>query len=168
MPDYSKGKIYRISAGDLTYYGSTAQHYLSNRLAQHRKGFRRGVPCASALIFQIDPEAKAVLVENYPCKSIEELRAREQHYIDTSPCVNKNKAYQTKEDRKDYLSQHYQVNKQVINAHNNQYYQENKEAIRAKRNEKTTCECGGCYTHQKKSQHLRSQKHQDNLKTLQS
>ena len=35
MPDYSKGKVYKITAGGLTYIGSTTQT-LSKRLAKHR------------------------------------------------------------------------------------------------------------------------------------
>ncbi len=147
MPDYSKGKIYRISAGDLTYYGSTTQ-LLCNRMGQHRKDFRLNKGYASALVLQQDPEAKIVWVEDYPCENKEQLNAREQYYQDNYPCVNKNKAY-TGLSEAEYQAQ---------------YRQDNAERLKARH----TCECGGCYTHQKKSQHLRTQKHQEHIKILQS
>ena len=190
MPDYSKGKIYRISAGDLTYYGSTAQP-LSKRMGQHRQDRQRGKGCASCLVLQHDPEARIILVEDYPCENREQLNAREQHFIDNNECVNKQKAYtgltkaeyktQYRQDnaeaikayyqdnaeaRKAYQAQYNQDNAEAIREYKSQYNQDNREAISARRNVKHTCECGGRYTHAGKSQHLRTKKHQEYLQCV--
>ena len=177
MPDYNKAKIYRISAGDLTYYGSTTQP-LCNRMGSHRDDFRTGKGCASALVLQQDPEAKIVLVEDFPCENREQLNAREQHYIETQPCVNKYKAYtglteaeynaqyqvqRYQENKEAILAQHRQYrqdNKEAIKARKSQHYQENREALLAHMNQKHTCGCGGCYTTVNKAKHERTQKHQ--------
>ena len=190
MPDYSKAKIYRISAGDLTYYGSTTQP-LSKRMGGHRRDLQRGVGCASCIVLQHDPSARIVLVEDYPCENKEQLNAREQHYIDNNECVNKNKAYtgltrqeyqpqyyqDNAEARKAYQAQYRQDNAEAIKAYRqdnaeaikeykSQYNQDNREAISARRNVKHTCECGGRYTHAGKSQHLRTKKHQEYLQCV--
>lgn len=44
-----------------------------------------------------------------------------------------------------------------------QYREQNKERIRERANKKYECECGGRYTHNNKSIHLKSQKHQNFL-----
>ena len=168
MPDYSKAKIYRISAGDLTYYGSTTQP-LSKRMGGHRRDLQRGVGCASRLVLQHDPEAKIVLVEDYPCENREQLNAREQHFIDKNECVNKQKAYTgltRQEYQAQYQPQYYQDNREAIKEYKSQYNQDNREAISARRNVKHTCECGGRYTHAGKSQHLRTKKHQEYLQCV--
>ena len=43
MRDYSKGKIYKIVCNTTndTYYGSTIENYLSDRLSGHVRGYRR-------------------------------------------------------------------------------------------------------------------------------
>jgi len=157
MPDYSKAKIYRISAGDLTYYGSTTQP-LCERMASHRRDFRNGKSKSSAIVLQQDPQAKIVLVEDYPCENKEQLNAREQYWIDNNECVNKLKAYTgltRAEYKKEYNAQYNQDNAEAIKAHKSQYRQDNAEHFKARH----TCECGGCYTQQNKGQHERTKKH---------
>jgi hypothetical protein len=42
MPDYSKGKIYKIQShlGDKIYIGSTTKQYLSQRMVQHKGDYK--------------------------------------------------------------------------------------------------------------------------------
>jgi len=84
MPDYEDGKIYQIAniVDDRVYIGSTTGP-LNRRLVEHRssaKTFRR------ASYTQLDKigwdNVYIELLEAYPCKSKEELCAREQYYID--------------------------------------------------------------------------------------
>ncbi len=150
MPDYSKGKIYRFTAGDLTYYGSTTQP-LYARMGVHRDDFKKGKSYASCVVLQQDPKAKIVLVEDFPCENREQLNAREQHFIETYPCVNKNKA-SIGMPRKEYEAQ---------------YFQDNKERIQVRLQVKHTCDCGGCFTTQNRLRHIQTLKHQAYLKTLQ-
>ena len=79
MPDYSKGKIYKIlnSSDDEIYVGSTVET-LGQRMAKHRsymtkhphlKSYKH-VHDLGVNNFYIE------LIENFPCKDIYELRAR--------------------------------------------------------------------------------------------
>jgi len=63
---------------------------------------------------------------------------------------------------KEYQSEHYQANREHILERNAEYYQANKEKIK----EKFNCLCGGKYTHQHKSTHDKSKRHQNWLCTL--
>ena len=46
-------------------------------------------------------ECKMDLVENYPCNSDVELRMREQFHLDKNVCINKNRAYESPEQKKE-------------------------------------------------------------------
>ena len=112
MPiDYSKGKIYKLVAGDLTYYGSTSR-LLCQRISSHRTSYKIGrKETYSRLLFDSGNEVKIYLVENYPCNSREELLARERWYIENNECVNKAKPNRTYEEslsyQREYTKQHY-------------------------------------------------------------
>lgn len=101
MPDYSKGKIYRlVSPSGLTYIGSTCQS-LAVRKAEHKRHYfhwRNGKfrYVTSFKIFEDDlNNYDIVLIENYPCESKEELHKRERHWIEQFDCVNKIKPGRT-------------------------------------------------------------------------
>jgi hypothetical protein len=104
MPDYQKGKIYKIwsPSNNLTYYGSTVQS-LSQRLAKHQytyKCFVNGDTKSSKTSFLIlkYEDYKIELIENYPCNNVEQLRKREGEYIQSNECVNYQVAGRTKEE----------------------------------------------------------------------
>lgn len=93
MPiDYSKSKIYRLVGGTNTYYGSTCNP-LFKRKHQHKASYEswlRGntkymtsYKCVEAEDYEI------FLVEDYPCESKEQLRARERWWVENNECVNK-------------------------------------------------------------------------------
>jgi group I intron endonuclease len=81
MPDYSKGKIYKIvnSENDIIYIGSTTQT-LAGRMYGHRcnaKTLTKSCGIYKA-IREIGIERfKIVIIENYSCESLDELQARE-------------------------------------------------------------------------------------------
>jgi hypothetical protein len=92
MPDYSKGKIYKLVKGDRVYIGSTVQR-LCNRKAHHAHHYRKYISGESQLFYSSffvyylgTPDI--VLIENYPCASKEELHKRERYYIENMECVN--------------------------------------------------------------------------------
>jgi hypothetical protein len=96
MVNYTNGKVYKI-VSNLTnqiYVGSTTKKYLSQRMNDHRSAFKfYGVKkdkyLTSFVILKFY-DAEIVLLENVLCKSKDELRARERHYIETLPnTVNK-------------------------------------------------------------------------------
>jgi len=87
--DYSLGKIYAIRSPHTEFYyvGSTTEKYLSQRLVRHKSDYKsyinqtnnKGYLYSSYIIEQGD--AYIELLENFPCKDLHELKAREGHYI---------------------------------------------------------------------------------------
>lgn len=99
MPDYSNGKIYKLVCNITRkiYYGSTTQK-LSGRKGGHLSDYKRYTKdntihkCASIEIIK-NNDFDIILVESYPCKNKDELRQREQFYIENNICVNKINAF---------------------------------------------------------------------------
>ena len=83
MPKYQKGKIYKIidNTNDNIYIGSTIKT-LKERLRQHKY-----LNCSSREIIK-NNNYNIILIENYPCKSKEELELRERYHIENNECIN--------------------------------------------------------------------------------
>ena len=143
MKDYSQGKIYRIiaipDANHPCYVGSTTKYYLSQRFSKHKSTFkiwkkdhsRIGKSMSYELFekFGVD-NCKIVLLETVNVSNIEQLRQREQYYIETLNCVNKCAAYLTEEQKMMWRKQYYEQNKTHLNAKSNarkRKYRENPE-----------------------------------------
>ena len=147
MPDYSKGKIYKIyndSIPDKVYYGSTI-NTLVKRLGQHKDKFHL---CTSKQLF---PNAKIVLVEKFPCNDKDELTKRERYYIENNECVNKNIPGRTIKEWK-------KVNKENIKQIDKKYRENN--------NTKEKIGCRVCKSMVSKTnfdRHCKSKNHQSNL-----
>jgi hypothetical protein len=135
------------------------------------------------------PDCRIELVENYPCKSEEELIAREGYWMRQVPkdnLANKQIAGRTlaeyrkdnKEKIAEYSAEYYETNKEKILEYHAEYYETNKkkilekkaeyredkrEAINAKQTEKIECECGCMISRTNISKHRKTQKHQDLL-----
>jgi hypothetical protein len=160
MPDYQRGKIYKITSGDLTYIGSTCEPTLARRLSGHVKAFKlwKTGKKNNLTSFQVldQGDYEITLIELCPCGSKDELTARERHWIETIPCVNKfipgqtrkewndkNKEYITQwhkkynEDNKDKIKEeralHYKANIDQVKEQHKAYYQANREKIFAQR-----------------------------------
>ena len=95
MPNFQRSKIYAIRSPstDAVYVGSTTLQYLSSRLCNHRalyKTFWEGLsPWCSSYVLLGYGDAYVELIEDFPCKSIEELRKRENEVIKaTANCCN--------------------------------------------------------------------------------
>ena len=187
--DYSKGKIYCLKSCQTNdiYYGSTADT-LYKRLSCHKRDYKaylKGIYhyVSSYEIVKYN-DCYIELFENYPCLNRDELRQREGEIIKSNKCVNKcipgrtNKEYC--EDNKDKIAEHkkqyrednkkqfaeqkkeyYEDNKNTIIEKTKAYYEKNKDTILEKLKEKFECECGGKFTHQNKSTHLKTVKHQN-------
>jgi hypothetical protein len=135
-------KIYRLSSlvNDKVYIGSTCNP-LNVRMAQHilsHWAFKSGNNSTRVSSFDIidTEEYKIELLEE--C-SIEERFIREQYYISTTKCINKNSAYtgiqgnqKTKESWASYQRQHYAKNRDAHLARKTRYNNNNKETIRNK------------------------------------
>jgi len=171
--DYKNGKIYTLRSHqtDNIYIGSTAS-LLPKRLYQHKRSYKcylngKSHYVTSFEILKFD-DCYIELLEDYPCQNYNQLFKREGELIRAHDCVNKcvpsglqkterNKQYRDehKEEIKEKLKEYYQDNKDKLIEQQKQYYQNNKEKLIKKIN----CECGGKYTYQHKSLHIKSQKH---------
>ena len=92
MPNYSRGKIYKITSekGGLPYIGSCVIAK-ERRLVKHMADFKRGLKLA-CYNHLMQPDCRVILVEFFPCRSSNELRAREQYWMDAIPNCNWNRA----------------------------------------------------------------------------
>ena len=98
---YDNGKIYKLidNTNGNIYIGSTTQP-LSKRKSQHKHA-AKSKNCKSKYIIE-NGDYDIVLIENYPCKSKDELLMRERYYIDNTECVNNNRCCISKDERKEY------------------------------------------------------------------
>ena len=190
MVNYSQGKIYQVVAnsggadGDV-YIGSTCKQYLSQRMDQHRsnyKGWKAG-KYHKVTVFDVFDKYGVencciVLLELVNATTIDELRARERHWIQSTACVNKHipgrSDVQYRVDNREHISQrkaHYYVdnreqllqyyvdNREQVLARVSKYRDDNREQINIKQSEKIQCECGCNVRRGHMSRHKKTQKH---------
>jgi hypothetical protein len=132
-------KLYSITKPDLIYIGSTGLN-LQVRLAQHIlswDSFKRGLNTKRISSYEIIDSGEYGIEEIESCL-LEEKFIREQHYIDTIKCVNKNSAYsefnqKSKESWKIYQKKYYHANPLPHQLRKLSYYYRNKETIKNKR-----------------------------------
>ena len=135
MPDYQKGKIYKLysPSKNLVYYGSTTET-ISRRLSKHLTDYNRynnKITTRYVNSFKIleCPDYKIELVEDYPCNNRQQLCKKEGEYIKANECVNKCVAgrtgyewYQDNYDyKKEYYKQYRDENRDKRNAYGKQY-----------------------------------------------
>ena len=170
MPDYSKGKIYKIECNTTgeVYYGSTIEHYMCDRMTKHRyDAKKRETITAHKILNRGNYNYK--VVEYFPCNNKTELQTRERWWIENNVCINRNIPLQTRaeyyeknrDERMKGMREYYENNKERLLKQQQEYRQNNIELVKSKENEKFTCECGGQYTRTNKSQHIKTKKHQD-------
>jgi hypothetical protein len=190
MVDYSLGKIYKLIGSGLTYYGSTCQTTLSRRLSGHVGDYKNKIKHhTSSYIIIEQGNYSIILVESFPCKTKDELHARERFYIEGNECINKVIPARTKEEsavmykeykkkyrethkesakeyrdahkeyNKEYKKEFYLKNKDNINEKRKKYRDAHKEEQKTHSSEKFICNCGGKYTMGHKSTHFKSKKH---------
>jgi len=136
MPDYQNGKIYKIidNTNGNIYVGSTTEKYISRRLDGHRSKYKdflkgKGRKCKSFDIIK-NGDYKIILLCNYPCNNIEELRMKEQEYIDKYDCINQHRAYLSKEQRKEDMKQYRLNNIDKMKKNDKDRYELNKDKMK--------------------------------------
>ena len=122
MPDYSKGKIYKMlhTIDDEIYVGSTIDT-LGQRMAKHRSDLKirpnykiyKHMNELGVGNFYIE------LIENYYCNDVYELRAREGHFIREIGTLNM--LISGRSDK-----EYYKDNQEHIKQSKKQYYEDNK------------------------------------------
>ena len=122
MPEYNKGKIYKLvdyTNGNI-YIGSTCQT-LSRRKSKHKADSKRYdtydtrnkvIRYSSHSIIE-NNNYNILLIESYPCNNKDELRMREQYWIDSMECINSQRAYNSKEYKTEYNKEYFK--KRAIN-----------------------------------------------------
>ena len=174
--DYRNGKVYRIVCDELPgheYIGSTACPRLSERIKQHRadlKNYLAGKQnkMSSYAIVQ-HASAKIILLEKFACASKDELRMREQHWMeqrqgtDGIVVVNQNRAYRKREINREYNREYMRKLRKTEEGREKsrqsvQKYQAS-DKFKAWRNAKHSCPCGGAFTTANRIVHHRTNKH---------
>ena len=112
MPDYGKGKIYKIvcNTSGKVYVGSTTKDRLCQRLAKHVDHYKqwkagKGNKTSSFDIIE-NGNYEIILLEDHPCSSKDQLHARERHFIESLECVNEIKRPIRNSDEKNSIKQH--------------------------------------------------------------
>jgi len=142
MPNYSNGKIYKLSHDEMFYYGSTCLRWLCQRLAHHHAEIKKE-NTSKLYTYLKDKDWKDVsieLVESVNCNSKDELGERETFYIrkglTSKNCLN------TRVALPDDISK------------------QNKKDVALKNvKQKIICECGAEINKGSKSKHIKSNKH---------
>jgi len=177
----NEGKIYKIvdNTNDNKYIGSTCCS-LKTRLSEHKSKYKRFLKglYGNTKSFDIlkNNDFKIELLEKCNIKTKQELLARERFYIENNECVNKCIPGRYDKGTQQYQKQYYSDNKDKINKSQKDYYIDNKRKLLDKANEynaknkdklqqKFICQCGGNYAYASKSTHLKSNKHQNYLKS---
>jgi group I intron endonuclease len=169
---YHKGKIYKIvnDINDDIYLGSTVKQ-LSNRMGGHRSKAKQ-FPERKIYITMNEigiAHFKIILVESYKCETKDELRAREDYYINLlKPALNMIMAFRTEDQLKEYkqgYQQDYQeMNKDILIEQRKLYRKEHKESIQLQRTVCVMCEvCNIEINKAHKSRHNKSKKHLSNV-----
>ena len=124
-------------------------------MAQFRdlyKKFKDNGKGKQSLVYRIFDEfgftnCKIELVELYPCKTIEELKDRENRYIRSQPCINTSVEPPDGEARRksnlEYAKKYYVEHKDEIKQRKEKYRVENEDTISAHNSEQIKCPyCG--------------------------
>ena len=120
MPDYKKGKIYKVinDENDKFYLGCTVEKYLSNRMSSYRKTHNK---CMSANLGVDLKDCSIILIESYDCKDINELKKKQREYYDKfkkegkQVFLNKRKPRSKKEKVKEIIKKVSNHNREHIN-----------------------------------------------------
>jgi len=163
MPDYQKGKIYKLwsPSKNLVYYGSTTQT-LCQRLAEHK--YKKSRQCTSSLILDCD-DYKIELVEDYPCNNKQQLMKKESEYIRNNKCVNVRIEDRTDEEyAKEHKEQtsktnkiYYKNNKEQKSKTSKIYYEKNKDKINKQNNQRRKNNKEKTYLRQKRYRETKKQ-----------
>tara|TARA_R110000868_G_scaffold402352_1_gene678611 strand:- start:504 stop:1178 length:675 start_codon:yes stop_codon:yes gene_type:complete len=87
--------------------------------------------CVSKKMFASDAIITIVLIENFPCNTKNEMKARELFHITNNACININKPFVSEFAYNDegWVKEYREANKEKKAEHNKEYREANKEAI---------------------------------------
>jgi len=176
MPDYQLGKIYKIvdNTNNNVYIGSTCK-ILKQRLSGHVSVYKHYLKGKNNYVTSFDilenNDYEILLVESFPCDYKDELLARERYWTNKIDCINKNKnqglinEIGRGEYNKQFNKQYYVEHQDHLKEKEKQYRKDHHEQIKEWKTTKCTCVCGGMYTLVNKSQHVKTSKHIEYVKS---
>ena len=108
----------------------------------------------------INKQSAFRILSLYNIANKDEINAKRHEYyiVNREHINNQRKLY--REANRDKIKE-YQRNKNKKREYDSKYYETNKSKILERLNEKFNCECGGKYTFQHKSRHMKTKKHLD-------
>ena len=138
MPDYQKSKIYKLVSNKTEdiYIGACLVD-LCKRLSGHKSQTNT---CSSRKLFKDDAIVTIVLIENFPCNSKNEMKARELFHITNNECININKPFITDKqvirgEGTEWRREYYESNKEAMIKHQKAYNEANKEEVSGQQKE---------------------------------
>ena len=151
MPNYAKGKIYRVVDTDdkTVYIGSTCQT-LSQRFTRHvHKGNGNRI----------------LLIEDCPCENKEHLLRREQEVMEQHrDLLNRQRAYRSPEQIPELQKEYREANRDKIREKNKELYQANRDKILEKKKEYREANRDKIREHQKEYHEANRDKIRENQK----
>ena len=129
------------------YYGSTTYKYLSSRLAKHKNS-----RSCSAIKIIDRGNFNIKVLEEFPCKSKQELETRERWYIENNHCINNKLPIFSEEERSKKYREYYEKHNEHLKA-----------MMKAYASTKVKCECGCVVRRGYLSKHRKTKKHLDLL-----
>ena len=154
MPDYSQGKIYKItSSNGLPYIGSTTVP-LNERFSVHKSKHKLGLNTTSNNHMDAD-DVKIELIEAFPCSTRDELFFRERYFMETMECCNRCIPISTEDEReakqKEYDRRRYKRDIENGNHRGKRWREANSTII--------NCDCGSSIVKYKLKRHLSTNGH---------
>jgi len=134
--DYSKTVIYKIQhidKDDLLYVGSTTDFI--RRKAEHKRSCKTKKTKLYQMIRDNGgwTEFNMVIIKNFCCDNAQEAKSEEDKIIrQMKATMNMIRAYTTNEEKKEYIKQYQEQNKEKIKQNYKEYYEENKEQKKEK------------------------------------
>lgn len=171
---WKNGKVYRMVAGDLVYYGSTTKS-LRQRLSEHKSKWKAGtLRATSKLLFDTGDTVDIELIEECPCTNKKELQTCERVYIENDDCVNARKPCWNGNEkvececgcvvRENYLERHRKTerHRNCLESLSTPIDSARRERLEKKRI-KIECECGCLVSRTNLARHKQSEKHKKRM-----
>lgn len=193
--DYSKCVIYKLCCNDPTitdiYVGHTTDKIRRKNCHKNRCNNQNSKEC-NLYVYQIIRENggwdnwSLVVLQEYPCENKNQAEMRERYWIETLQATlnrqiptrtiqewheehkEQKKIYyeENKEEHKKRMKIYYEENKEQLKNHMKMYRQEHEKEIKEQKSKKIICECGSTILKNNKSNHLKTEKHNNYLNSL--
>jgi hypothetical protein len=132
---YENSKLYRLQHDDGHFYIGSSINELRMRLGQHKKvsKIKPNIRVYQHINGEWD-KVKIVLIEVFECSNRDELRRKENEYIQkelkNELCLNHRREHLTEEEAKEYRKEYYERNKDKIKEQGTEYYEANADKVK--------------------------------------